>query len=690
MITATGSQIITHILEQKGIKVVAGIPGGSILPLYDELTRSNIRHILVRQEQAGGFIAQGIARTTGKAAVCMATSGPGVMNLLTAIADARSDSIPLVAITGQVNRALIGTDAFQETDTFGLSMPICKHSVMVKSAAELLTVLPEAFRIAESGRQGPVLVDIPRDVQCEQCTFDSWPDIPGIDTPNVIEENCTTFAAKSDKSVTARDATETSRAGTFADKSADFITQSKNLTTTTAERLPRNSANTENCTARDATPLKDLSTGKIAYLPENATHPTTSSAAPAHSASAPFPIKSASALSPSARTPLTVPQNLDALTSVAADLFARTRRAVLFCGGGAVYSKGAPELVVRFSRDFSLPICTSLMGITVARYDEPLFCGMVGMHGSYTANRVMYDADLIFAIGVRFDDRATGLVKEFCPNAKIIHIDADAAEINKIYQSSVAIPCDAKIALESLYPKCAATVCRAAVEGCLAYWSEHIPQFKERMRGVYTNAGEAHPFAFLPHIDAIFRAQNGNAAPIVTTDVGQHQMFCAQCYPFTEVRELLTSGSLGTMGFGLPAAIGAALAKPASRVLCFSGDGSIMMNVQELATLSELDLNVTVIVFDNRCLGMVRQQQELLFNKNYSASIYDKNPDLVCIANGFGIKTFDIPDFSHFDAQITAAVSGKGPRFVRIAVDQAFNVLPFVPAGKANIDAWLS
>ncbi len=563
MITATGAQIITGILERRGVKTVYGIPGGMILPLYDELARSNIRHILVRQEQAGGFMAQGEARITGKAGVCLATSGPGAMNLLTAIADARSDSIPLVAITGQVNRSAIGTDAFQETDTFGLSMPICKHSVMVKSAEELLHVLPKAFEIAESGRPGPVLIDVPRDVQNEVCSFSDWPK---------MEETKT------------------------------------------------------------------------------------------------FPM----------------PQNMNELASQAAELFASSAtKTVIFCGGGAVYSKGAAEIIEKMSKDYALPICTSLMGLSVSSAANPYFCGMVGMHGSYTANRVMYESTLILAVGVRFDDRATGLVAKFCPNAKIIHIDIDAAEINKIYQSSVAIAADAADALKVLYDAFAKVV---APGTCGAYWPGAIEEFKLKMRGVYTS-DPVHPMQFMPRIEELFVKANGGELPYVATDVGQHQMFTAQCFPIKFPRQLLTSGSLGTMGFGLPAANGAAFTCPNKRVICFSGDGSIMMNVQELATLAELDLNVTVIVFDNQCLGMVRQQQEMLFNQNYSASIYDKNPNLVKIAEGFNIPSYDLTDFSKFDEIMTEALSGKGPRFVRIPVAQNFNVLPFVPGGKANIDA---
>ncbi|MDR1748217.1 MAG: biosynthetic-type acetolactate synthase large subunit [Spirochaetaceae bacterium] len=563
MITATGAQIITGILERQGVSTVAGIPGGSILPLYDELARSSIRHILVRHEQAAGFIAQGMTRSTGKTAVCMATSGPGVMNLLTAVADARCDSIPMVVITGQVNRHLIGTDAFQETDTFGLSLPITKHSVMVKSAEELLTALPRAFAIAASGRPGPVLIDVPRDVQLEKISFEEWP------------------------SVADRDAA--------------------------------------------SAPAGDL-------------------------------------------------------LNKAAALIMKARRPAFFCGGGVIASGAAPALR-KFAEKCDIPVAVSLLGIGVLPWDHPLYAGMVGMHGSFAANSLLHDADLIIAAGVRFDDRAVGLIREFCPAAEIIHIDIDAAEINKIYPSAVPIISDAARALEMLEP-----LCSARKHPC---WLETLEVKRSAATAGYGDSPH-HPSVLIPRIAALAEqvqteVHSGNSLQdtrvFVTTDVGQHQMWTAQLWPVSFPRQFITSGSLGTMGFGLPAAIGAALANPGRRVICFSGDGSIMMNVQELATLAELELDVTVIVFDNACLGMVRQQQELLFGGTYSACIYSKTPNLVRIAEGFGIYSFDLDDYTRFDTVITKALSGSGPRFVRIPIAQELNVYPFVPAGKANIDA---
>lgn len=575
----TGAQIIVKLLEMYGIDTVAGIPGGSILPLYDELNRSSIRHVLVRQEQAAGFIAQGIARTTGKPAVCMATSGPGAMNLLTAIADARCDSIPIIAITGQVNTYLLGTDAFQEADTFGLSLPITKHSVMVKSAAELLTVIPQAFEIAVNGRPGPVLIDVPRDIQLQEIEFDAWPDIQSIKLHDIrFHTPANEYAAK-----------------------MDLIT--------------------------------------------------------------------------------------DALVSA--------RRPVLYCGGGC-NSPAAAEGLAAFLKSYRLPVVSSLMGIGCVPESSELWIGMVGMHGSYAANLAMHDSDLVIAAGVRFDDRATGLVKKFCPNAKIIHIDVDAAEVNKIIEANIAVVAD----VESVFPvlvqlssekqeKYGAAWQEAEAR---AVWLEKIQNTKKENDsmtcGRPKDAKLTNPREFIRSVPGLAE-KAGIAAKdiIVTTDVGQHQMWAAQYYPVEKPRTFLTSGSLGTMGFGLPAAIGSAIANPDKRTVCFSGDGSIMMNVQELATLAEQNLPVTVIVFQNGTLGMVYQQQKYLFDKNYSASIFGHQPDLLSIAKGFGIETADADSDPDWYKKAFDANRASKPCFVRVSVGNEEDVLPFVPGGKANIDS---
>ena len=570
----TGAQIIVKLLEQYGIKTVAGIPGGSILPLYDELNRSSIRHVLVRQEQAAGFIAQGISRSTGKVAVCMATSGPGAMNLLTAIADARCDSIPMIAITGQVNTTLLGTDAFQEADTYGLSFPITKHSEMVKSGEDLVDAIANAFSIATSGRPGPVLIDVPRDVQLKEVE---------------IDDNKWESAVEACK------------------KSAEV----------------RFHATTEEISEK---------------------------------------------------------------VSKITDMMSAAKKAVLYCGGGC-NSEEAAAGIKAFLNVYSIPVVTSLMGIGCVSEKSENFIGMVGMHGSYAANVAMHDADLVIAAGVRFDDRATGIVKQFCPNAKIIHIDIDAAEIDKILESSVSIVAD----VESIFPVMA-ELAREKKISADAGWLKKINKIKAENDSIVLGRpkGEklANPREVISKVPEYAAACGVNEDDlIVTTDVGQHQMWAAQYYPVTRPRSFLTSGSLGTMGFGLPAAIGAAIAHPEKRTVCFSGDGSIMMNVQEFATLCELNLPVTVIVFQNGTLGMVYQQQKYLFEKNYSASVFDRVPDLLGIAKGFGIEAIDGDSDPEWYKKAFDANRQNKPCFVRISVDPEESVLPFVPGGKANIDS---
>jgi len=566
----TGAQIIVKLLEMYGIETVAGIPGGSILPLYDELNRSSIRHVLVRHEQAAGFIAQGMTRSTGIPAVCLATSGPGAMNLLTAIADARADSVPIIAITGQVNTSLIGTDAFQEADTFGLSFPITKHSVMVKTPAELLEAIPEAFEVAMNGRPGPVLIDVPRDVQLKEFEFDSWPDI---------------------KSVRIHD-------------------------------------------IRFRTPIDEYSEkmGKIV------------------------------------------------------ELMAASKKPVLYCGGGCNTEEAATGIKT-FLQNYSVPVVTSLMGLGCLPESSENFIGMLGMHGNHAANVAMHDADLVIAAGVRFDDRATGVVSKFCPEAKIVHIDIDAAEVDKIMQTNISIVAD----VESVFPVLAQLAAEKKVSAN-DNWLKKISKLKAENTSVEIGRpkGEklANPREVISNVPAYAeKAGLSKDKLIATTDVGQHQMWAAQYYPVERPRSFLTSGSLGTMGFGLPAAIGASLANPDSRVVCFSGDGSIMMNVQEMATLAELNLPVTIIVFQNGTLGMVYQQQKYLFEKNYSASIFGRVPDLLNIAKGFGIEAIDGDTDPEWYLKAFDSKRENKPCFVRISVDSEETVLPFVPGGKANIDS---
>ncbi len=545
----TGAIILRHLLERQGIDTLAGIPGGAILPFYDALHGSGIRHILARHEQGAGFIAQGMARVSGRAAVCLATSGPGATNLLTAIADARLDSIPLVAITAQVPQALIGTDAFQEVDTYGLTLPITKHNFLVRSAAELLEVIPLAFRLAESGRPGPVAVDVPKDVLLAEYEFAAWPE-PGVREP----------------------------------------------------------------------------------------------------------------------TPACAQAEIEAAFAQ----LARAQRPMLYLGGGIV-AAGAAEQARELARRLDAPTVCSLMALGTIPAGHPLDMGMLGMHGGKGTSILMREADVIFALGARFDDRATGKVAEFCPQATILHLDIDRAEIGKIRDAHFGLVGDAAEIIGRLLARLA-------------------PQQHPEWRARAAELRAAHPLRHPPRAEDPLHPVNlcrflAEALPgdaIVTTDVGQHQMWVAQAYPFRRPRTLLTSGGLGTMGFGLPAAIGAALAAPGRRVVCVSGDGSILMNIQELATLAELDLPVAVIVFNNEHLGLVRQQQELFYGERYSASRFPVSPDFAAIARGFGLRGVRIDPEGDPLAQIAAALAGEGPCLIDVPIRRRENVLPMVPPGAAN------
>ncbi len=545
----TGAQIVTTLLERQGIRIIAGMPGGANLPLYDTLGTSSIRHVLARHEQGAGFIAQGMARATGRAAVCYGTSGPGATNLLTAIADAKLDSVPLVAITGQVPRSLIGSDAFQEVDTYGLTLPVTKHNFLVREAAELLDIIPRAFEIAESGRPGPVVVDLPKDVQNQTVEFDAWPE-PGKAAP------------------------------------------------------PR--------------PASDEETARLA------------------------------------------------------EMIRQARKPVLYIGGGIIAAQAAEDLTA-FARRNSIPVVSTLNGLGAFPPDDPLYLGMLGMHGARYTNLVLEEADLLLAFGVRFDDRATGRAADFCRHACIAHVDIDPSEIHKIKQANLGIAADVGEVIRALTPHVA--------EDLRADWHGRILEIKARHPFVWPNGNDPlHPLHYVRRL-----AELADPEDIVTTDVGQHQMWVAQVYPFRKPRTLQTSGGLGTMGFGLPAAIGAALARPDRRVICVSGDGSILLNIQELATLAELDLNVKVFILNNQHLGLVRQQQELFYGQRYQASRFAFDPNFAAIAEGFGIRGYDLAQGD--PVEITARVfETPGPCVVNVPIPDVENVMPMVPPGAANRD----
>jgi acetolactate synthase-1/2/3 large subunit len=546
----TGAALLLKLLERQGIETVAGIPGGASLPIYDALNASPIRHVLARHEQGAGFIAQGMARATGRPAVCFGTSGPGATNLLTAIADAKLDSIPLVAITAQVPRAMIGSDAFQEIDTYGLTVPITKHNWLVRSAAELLDVVPEAFRVASSGRPGPVVIDVPKDVQTEAIELRGLPHPGRADAPPPVD---------------------------------------------------------------------------------------------------------------------------DGAIRRAAELLAAAQRPVLLIGAGVI-GAGAGERVRRLAERASIPVACTLLGLGALPCDHPLSLGMVGMHGAPYVNLVLEECDLLLAIGMRFDDRATGKASAFCPNARVIHVDVDASEIGTIRKPAVAVRADAAHALDALLPLVAPRR-RAA-------WRARVDALRAAAPLAMPGANDATTAYGIVRAAAEIAGDDA----IVTTDVGQHQMWVAQAYPFRHPRQCLTSGGLGTMGFGLPAAIGAALAAPQRPVLCFTGDGSLLMNLQELATAAEERVNVKIILLNNGHLGLVRQQQQLFYGGRYQASRFRTEPDFAALARAFGIDAVRLGDASDPRGALAAALASPGPCLVDVPIAREQNVYPMVPPGAANRD----
>ncbi|WP_029881855.1 acetolactate synthase large subunit [Enterobacter sp. T1-1] len=545
----TGAQLIVHLLERQGITTVAGIPGGTVLPLYDALSQSTqIRHVLARHEQGAGFIAQGMARTQGKPAVCMACSGPGATNLVTAIADARLDSIPLICITGQVPSSMIGTDAFQEVDTYGISIPITKHNYLVRDITELPQVISDAFRIAQSGRPGPVWIDIPKDVQTAEIEIDVLPE-PG-------------------------------------------------------ERAP----------------------------------------APEFSAES---VREAAAMINAAKRP------------------------VLYLGGGAI---NAADEIRQFAEKANLPTTMTLMALGMLPKAHPLSLGMLGMHGARSTNYILQEADLLIVMGARFDDRAIGKTEQFCPNAKIIHVDIDRAELGKIKQPHVAIQGDVADVLAQLIPQTDATD--------RADWRQMVADLQREFPGAIPTEGD--PLSHYGLINAVAACVDDSA--IITTDVGQHQMWTAQAYPLNRPRQWLTSGGLGTMGFGLPAAVGAALANPDRKVICFSGDGSLMMNIQEMATAAENQLDVKIILMNNEALGLVHQQQSLFYKQGVFAATYPGMINFMQIAAGFGLHTCDLNAEEDAHAALQAAISRPGPALIHVRIDPEQKVYPMVPPGAANTE----
>ena len=544
---STGAHLLVEALVQEGVDVLFGYPGGAIMPVYDALLGAPLRHILVRHEQGAALAANGYARASGRVGVCLATSGPGAANLLTGIADAHLDSVPVVAITGQVPSSLLGTDAFQEMDVLGVFLPIVKHSFLVRSADDLPGVVAEAFRIAREGRPGPVLVDLPKD-----------------------------------------------------------IAQAR----TKARPLPR----------RLAAPMS---------LPDSAA--------------------------------------LDA----ARQLLNGSRRPVVY-GGGGIGMGGAVDAFRDFVHRAGLPTVLTLKGLGALDSRDPLLLGMLGMHGSRAANLAVQECDLLIAVGARFDDRVTGKLDTFAPGARVIHLDIDPAEQGKRRHADVALIGELRPVLRALAALAAPPDVEPWRSHCLARRDATRPRYDAPGDGVYAPALLRRMSERLPH-DAV-----------VTCDVGQHQMWVAQHGLFARPEYHLSSGGLGTMGFGLPAAIGAQLARPTATVVTVSGDGSFLMNVQELATVARYGLPVKILVVDNQALGMVRQWQTLFFADRLSEVDLSDNPDFGAVARAFRVPAFAVDRRDQVDAALAAWLATPGPALLHARIDPRANVWPLVPPNASN------
>lgn len=545
----SGAHAVIESLYREKVEVIFGYPGGSVLPLYDELYDADIRHILVRHEQAAAHAADGYARATGKAGVCMATSGPGATNLVTGIATAYMDSVPIVAITGQVPRSMIGYDAFQEANITGITLPITKHNYLVQDSKDIPRIFKEAFYIAQTGRPGPVLIDIPKDAQNEIIEFE-YPE-------------------------------EVKLRG---------------------------------------------------YKPTYAGN--------------------------------------EQQIKKAASLILGSEKPVFYVGGGVVFSNASEELRA-LAEGIMAPVTTTLMGMSAFPSAHPLSLGMLGMHGTRYANYSIQESDLIIAVGVRFDDRVTGKVSAFAPNAKIIHIDIDPAEIGKNVRVDVPIVGDAKNILKALlkYVKQEQVKTEA--------WNKKIAAWKKEYPLTYKKDNLLRPQFVVEQISEIC------PDAIIVTEVGQNQMWAAQFFNFKNPRTFISSGGLGTMGYGFPASMGAKVGKPESTVIDIAGDGSFQMNSQELATVVQNDIPVIVAILNNGFLGMVRQWQELFFNRRYSATRLDESVDFVKLAEAYGALGLRATKKSEVKDVIVEAVKSERPTIIDFVVEREENVSPMVPAGAA-------
>ena len=553
----TGAQILLESMKREGVDVLFGYPGGAVIDIYDELPRHpELHHVLVRHEQGAVHAADGYARASGKAGVCLVTSGPGATNTVTGIATAYADSIPLVVFTGQVPTQLIGNDAFQEVDIVGITRPCTKHNFLVKDVRKLAKTIRQAFFLARSGRPGPVLVDLPKDGMQARTEF-VWPDAVSMRSYNPT------------------------------------------------------------------------------YKP-----------------------------------------NLNQLRRTVEEL-AQAERPVILAGGGVIMAN-AGQALTALARKLQIPVTCTLMGLGSFPATDPLWLGMVGMHGTYAANLAINNADVLMCVGARFDDRVTGKLAAFAPKARIVHIDIDPTSIRKNVEVEVPVVGDCRLALEGIAEICDAKQQGRDWAGQHAAWLAAVAQWKESKPLGYQKNGHLKPQEV---IETLYDLTGGEA--IITTEVGQHQMWVAQFYTFTKPRTLLTSGGLGTMGYGFPAAVGAQFAFPQKKVITVAGDASLQMNIQELATVVANKLPIKVIILNNRYLGMVRQWQDLFYNQNYSSTNMEAQPDFVKLAEAYGAEGYRITSAADLRPVLEKALGTPNPAFIDVVVEREENVYPIVPAGAA-------
>ena len=565
----SGAEMVVRSLIDQGVKQVFGYPGGAVLDIYDALqTVGGIDHVLVRHEQGAVHMADGLARATGEVGVVLVTSGPGATNAITGIATAYMDSIPLVILSGQVPSSLIGYDAFQECDMVGISRPVVKHSFLVKSTEEIPTVLKKAFWLAASGRPGPVVIDLPKDILN-----------PANKLPYVYPESVS---------------------------------------------------------MRSYNPTIQGHKGQIKR----------------------------------------------ALNTLLA-----ARKPVMYVGGGAITSACEAELL-QLAEQLNIPVTSSLMGLGAFPGTHRQSVGMLGMHGTYEANMTMHNADLIFAIGVRFDDRTTNNLAKYCPNATVLHIDIDPTSISKTVAADIPIVGDAKQTLQQMLDLLAQSETKQDLDSLRDWWQSIEGWRSRKCLAFDRNSEKIKPQAV---IETIFRLTNGDA--YVTSDVGQHQMFAALYYPFDKPRRWINSGGLGTMGFGLPAALGVKMALPEETVICVTGDGSIQMNIQELSTALQYDLPVLVLSLNNRVLGMVKQWQDMIYSGRHSQSYMESLPDFVRLAEAYGHVGIAIQHPSELEEKLQLALDtlAKGRLvFVDVTVDGSEHVYPMQIRGGSMDEMWLS